>query len=170
MATCFIHPFEQFIMRSRFLYNSLVTGFIATLIISVYSRMLDVVASTGIDKQIIFMLGVISIVIMPLAMYFGLRRLRYLKSKPLRLVETIGTGLLMVLVTAVSLIIVKVFLIFFQISEYDSLGQYVQSKAPFMTLFWFTSLGLVYSFLLHIIIHFQFKKHENKISIPPDMP
>lgn len=147
-------------MKSTSIRVSLSTGLSAALVIITYSQLLEGLALLNVPKDVLFVAGAISIVVMPLAMYFGLRRLRYFKSRKLRWFESVVVGMLMAFTTALMLVLAQAILTAAGLGNHESVTEYFVSHAPWRTLSWYAVLGLAYSVVLHFVIHIQFKKHE----------
>lgn len=122
----------------------------------------QVLDSAPIEQNFKLMLGYVTLATLCMGMYIGLRRLRYLYSRPIPILHSLGYGGLIALGAAVCVILLRVITTALKLTAHENVTAYFHSPAPVTTLVWYTGSGIVCCLLAHFIIQFQYRNTLNK--------
>ena len=120
----------------------------------VYGFVIDAVSGPDSLRMI---LGYISIVVVPIGIYIGLRRIRFVRSVPLSFLQSLFYGWSIAMISDLVLIVSKLGTILVFGMGYSGVADYVASGGPRNSLIWYAVLGLIYSSVIHFIVKHQFR-------------
>ena len=103
-------------------------------------------------------LGFISIVVLPLGIYIGLKRIQYVRSNPNGFLQSMLYGLSISATSSIVLIIFRMIGLALFENGMESVNNYIDSGVYRNTFIWYMLIGLIASSAIHFIVKRQFKQ------------
>ena len=142
-------------MKHQSIQLILITGFFIAVFLRVYTWLISII---GGPEELRLGLVYISIVVLPIGIYLGLKRIQYIRSKVNDFLRSLIYGTSIGVAAGIFLVLTKVFILLALEQNVEGTGEYLVSIAPLLSLAWYSGLGLIYSSVIHFIVQRQFKK------------
>lgn len=125
------------------------TGLLCAVVNYIYHMIVQWINGTELLTRI---LGFASIIILPIAIYIGLRRIQVARSRKLTFLTSWSYGVIISFIAGLGIAILSQLSFFLEPEPMDHFRHYWEAMIIRNTLFWYLFLGAIYSVIIHFIV------------------